>query len=523
MRRIFLLLLLSAKCFSQAPTIQWQKSFGGSQQENAYSVLQTADGGYIFSGRTNSVNGDVEGYQWSYSLFNGDVWIVKTDAVGNIEWQKLYGGFSNDAGIKIINTADGGYAVASVSESTNGTVTNSIGGYDYWILKLNASGDLQWQKRLGGPGDDFIRDIKQTPDGGYIVVGYSSSTLPNGNGLKEVYLVKISSTGTTQWWKPYGGSNDDIANSVALTPDGGYIITGTTKSSNGTFTSNQGMSDIFIIKVDSVGIVQWQKTMGGTNEDFGQCIIVLADGSYVLSAASSSTDGDVTTINRGSTDLWVVKMDTSGTIIWQKSYGGSSSDNYHGSKIIQTSDDGFVICGSTISGNGDASGNHSSGSYDAWIVKLDSDGIKQWHRCFGGGGEDDGHSIIETTDKGYMIAGMSRTNVSTGATPDWTFNANRSLDAWLIKLNPDSFLLNNEEFTKKSISVYPNPVSNVLNIDLPNFTELSKIIIRDMLGKNVVEQTSNIPNVSVQHLAKGIYTIEVIAEGENYKSKFIKQ
>lgn len=525
MKKILLILiLLSVNCFAQAPTIQWQKSFGGAREENAYTALQTADGGYIFSGRANSGNGDVVGYSWAYSLFNGDAWIVKTDAVGTIEWQKLYGGFSNDGALCIIQTTDGGYAVACVSESSDGTVTNHIGGYDYWILKLNAAGDLQWQKSLGGSGDDFVRDIKQTPDGGYIVLGYSSSNLPNGHGLKEAYLVKISSTGTIQWWKPYGGSSDDIGNAVAITPDGGYIITGTTTSSNGNFTMNHGMSDIFIIKINSTGTIEWQKTMGGTNEDFGQSIIVLADGSYVLSAASSSTDGDITTVNRGSTDLWIVKMDTAGNILWQKSFGGSSSDCYHESKISQTSDSGFIVCGSTISGGGDASGNHSSGSYDCWVVKLDNLGTKQWHRCFGGGAEDDGHDIVETADKGYMIAGMSRTNISNGSgTPDWTFNANRSLDAWLIKLDPDSFLLNSEETSLGSITAYPNPATDILNVAISNATPISKIIITDMLGKKVMEQAGNHSNIAVQTLAKGVYSVQVFSEDGVYKSKFIKQ
>ncbi|MGC4040146.1 MAG: T9SS type A sorting domain-containing protein [Flavobacterium sp.] len=520
---VSLIILLAANCFSQAPTIQWQKTFGGIHEENAYSVLQTADGGYIFAGRANSGNGDVVGYSWAYSLFNGDAWIVKTDAAGTIEWQKLYGGFSNDSALRIIPTSDGGYAVACISSSTDGTVTNNIGGYDYWILKLSATGDLQWQKNLGGPGDDFVRDIKQTPDGGYIVIGYSSSNLPNGHGMKEVYLVKISSTGVIQWWKPFGGSNDDLGNSVALTPDGGYIITGTTKSSDGNFTSNHGMSDIFAIKINSIGTIEWQKTMGGSNEDFGQSIIALPDGSYVLSAASSSSNGDITTTNRGSTDLWIAKLDTTGNIVWQKSFGGSSSDCYDGSRISQTSDGGFVICGSTTSGSGDASGNHGSGIEDIWVVKLDSDGTKQWHRCFGGGGEDYGYSIIETSDKGYMVSGMGRVDVGTNPQyADWTYNAQRSYEAWLIKLEPDSFLLSVPENTMASITVFPNPAKDILNIHASNNATISKITITDLLGKKVLEQSEN-NQIDVQNLAKGVYAIQVAAEGSTYASKFIKE
>ncbi|MGV3696171.1 T9SS type A sorting domain-containing protein [Flavobacterium sp.] len=519
---LYLFLFLSAHCFSQVPAIQWQTSLGGSREENAYSVLQTPDGGYIFSGRANSGNGDVVGYQWNYDLFNGDVWIVKTDAAGTIQWQKLYGGHSNDGGLKIIPTSDGGYAVACVSNSSNGTVTTYIGGYDYWILKLDSAGELQWQKRLGGTGDDHIRDIKQTADGGYIVIGYSSSNLPGTHGMKEAYVVKLSSTGTTQWWKVFGGSADDLGNTISQTADGGYILAGTTQSSNGNFTANYGMADIFLMKINAAGTIEWQKNMGGTKEDFGQSLIVLSDGSYVLSAASSSNDVDVTTTNRGSTDLWIVKMNATGTILWQKSYGGSSSDCYSESKISQTSDGGFVVCGSTISSNGDASGNHSSGIYDAWVVKLDSQGNKQWHRCYGGSGEDDGHAVIETADKGYVIAGMSRTNTSGGnGTPDWTFNASRSLDAWLIKLNPDP-LLNIDEKEMAHISLYPNPADEVVNITVSDNTRIEKITVTDLLGKKVFEQNTNQP-MAIQHLSKGVYLISVLADGKNYNSKLIKE
>lgn len=525
MKKIFLLILLSAKCFSQAPTIQWQKSFGGYWEESANSVLQTPDGGYIFAGRTNSTDGDVVGYAWGqHNPFYGDVWIVKTNATGTIEWQKLYGGFYNDAAIKIINTTEGGYLFTGNSESSNGTVTGHIGNYDYWVVKLNTTGDIEWQKNLGGTSEDLVRDIKQTADGGYIAIGHSSSNLPNAHGMKEVYLVKLSGTGTIQWWKAFGGSNDDIGHSVSQTLDGGYILTGTTKSANGNFTVNKGMTDIFIIKTNAIGTIEWQKTIGGTKEDFGHCIIALADGSYVLSGATSSTDGDITTINRGSTDLWVAKMDTSGTIIWQKSYGGTTSEYYDSCKIYQTSEGGFITMGTAYSNDGDCVGAHSYNTGDVWTVKLNSEGNKQWQRCFGGRGDDYGLNIIETVDKGYMISGTSRNNIINPAGADWTPSTiNNTYDAWLIKLNPDSFLLNNEEFTASNISVYPNPVSDVLNIDVSNINEISKIIITDMLGKKILEQTGNFPNVSVQNLAKGVYTIQVFVEGENFTSKFIKQ
>ena len=529
MKKLILLIIFqSINCFSQAPTIQWQKSLGGSGEETAVSILQTSDGGYVIGGITNSSNGDVVGYTWPYNATTRDYWIVKTDSNGVIIWQKVYGGSGTDLLTKIKSTSDGGYIVCGYSISTNGTVTGPIGNYDYWILKLDSLGNIEWQKSLGGTNEDYATDILQTNDGGYIVIGDTKST--NGNvignhGLFDIWIVKLNNLGVIEWRKTYGGSNDDRISSqqgnfsIAQTLDGGYIFTGKTKSTNGDLTVNKGLNDVWVVKINNTGTIEWQKTYGGTNEDFGQSIIQTNDGNYVVTAGTNSNDLDIPN-NLGQTDLWVFKIDQTGTIIWNKIFGGTLSESYSFSSLIETNDGNLIINSSTLSNNGDATGNHSSGSYDVWLLKLNSLGIKQWHRCFGGRSDDSGFQVIQTMDNGYMISGYNLPHINPSGA-DWTFN-NGSYDAWLIKLNSET--LSNDEFENNiDFTIYPNPTKNTINLFSKNNKIISEIIIYNSIGQIIKRAYGNSTAINVENLSNGLYFMEIKIENKIYKTKFVKE
>jgi len=525
---VLLNIIRTAPCFSQAPAIQWQKSFGGSGEDIAKAVVQTPDGGYVFGGDTNSSNGDVVGYEWSYSVLRRDYWIVKTDANGVIEWQKLYGGFYNDLLTSIKITSDGGFIVSGYSESSDGDVALHIGNYDYWILKLDASGDIEWQKTLGGSSEDYATNILQTADGGYLAIGHTKSI--NGNvtgnhGLFDIWIVKMNILGVIEWKKAFGGSNDDkisdaYANySIVQTTEGGYIFTGKTKSTDGDITSNQGLNDVWVVKINGLGVIEWQKTFGGTSDDFGQSVIQTADGNYVITAGSASNNGDFTS-NLGATDLWVIKINSTGNIIWKSSFGGSNSESYQYSSLIETSDNGLLICSYTTSTNNDATGNHSYGSPDAWLVRLNSDGVKQWHKCFGGRNWDGAHQVIRTNDNGYMIAGYNSAHHDPSGA-DWTVN-NGTYDAWLIKLEPEA--LASAEFAgNKQLVVFPNPSKDILYIKSLNDDIFSKVIISDASGKTMIAKTENLSDINIANLSNGLYFIQAFSENAIFTSKFVKQ
>lgn len=234
---------------------------------------------------------------------------------------------------------------------------------------------IQWQKPLGGPQFEEGRCIQQTNDGGYIVAGYSHSSIGNRN--EEAYIVKLNASGTIEWEKKYGGTGNDFARSIQQTADGGYMIAGSTTSNDGDVSGNHGGADYWIVKLDAAGTIAWQKTYGGTSYDKAESIRQTSDGGYIMVGYAYSNNGDVSG-NHGEADIWIVKIDATGTIVWQKSLGGTRDD--FAEKIIQTADGGYIMAGGTTSNNGDVSGNHSLG-LDFWIVKLDGTGTITWKKC----------------------------------------------------------------------------------------------------------------------------------------------
>jgi hypothetical protein len=383
--------------------LQWEKSYGGSAEDFSWCVKQTSDGGYIISGKTSSSDGDVTGYHGGGS----DYWVVKTDKSGTIQWQKTYGGSGEDKAGSVQQTTDGGYIIAGTTYSSDGDVTGFHGGYsDYWVVKTDDSGIIQWQKTYGGSGADWGWCIQQTTDGGYIIAGNSNSNdgdVTGNHGGADYWVVKTDPLGNLQWQKSYGGSGNDEASGIRQTLDGGYIVAGYSYSTNGDVTGNHGGSDFWIVKTDPSGTLEWQKSYGGSdNEENGYGIQQTIDGGYIIAGITNSTDGDVTGKHWG-TDYWVVKTDPLGNIQWEKALGGSSDDA--GLGIEKTVSGDFIIVGWTMSNDGDVTGNH--GGTDYWAVKTNPSGIIQWQRTFGGWGEDWGMNIQATSDGGFILTGMS--------------------------------------------------------------------------------------------------------------------
>jgi hypothetical protein len=360
----------------------WQKCLGGTSDEFSGAIKQTSDGGYIICGSTTSNNGDVTGNHGGENPINGnssnDSWVVKLNSVGIIQWQKCHGGTGDDGATDINQTSDGGYIVCGYTNSNNGDVSGNHGGtnpndgsdeFDSWVLKLNSLGVIQWQKCYGGSSRELARKIIQNPNGGYIVSGWTNSsdgdiTLNHGN--EDVWVLKISDLGVIQWQKCYGGFANDEANDIKLTTDGGYIFTGMAGSNDGDISGFHGYFDFWVVKIDALGNLIWQKCFGGTEDDRCNSIIQTNDGGFILSGYTNSIDGDIIT-SYGNQDAWVVKINISGDLQWQKCFGGTNNVdvlNY----TLQTNDGGFVMSGTSNSIDFDAIGNH--GFNDLWIFKL---------------------------------------------------------------------------------------------------------------------------------------------------------
>jgi uncharacterized delta-60 repeat protein len=324
---------------------QWARTYGGSDDDLALSIQQTSDGGYIVAGGA--------GCTWYSSNFlryfvDYDFWVLKLTSVGEIEWQRIYGIYGaekDDMVSSIQQTSDGGYIVTGYTESFDADIFD----FDLWVLKLSPAGDIEWQRIYGGDRPEKVSSIiRQTSDGGYI---FACSTFSFGAGHHDFWVLKLTSLGEIEWQRTYGGSNNDKAYSIQQASDGGYIVAGETKP------FGAGNKDILVLKLASDGNIEWQKTYVGNYTDEAYSIQQASDGGYIVA-------GETQSFGAGNGDIWILKLASDGTIKWQKTYGGTQSDE--ASSIQQTSDGGYIVAGSTDS--------YGAGERDFLVLKLSSNG-----------------------------------------------------------------------------------------------------------------------------------------------------
>jgi predicted secreted protein len=309
----------------------WDKTFGGSNDDEAYAVQQTSDGGYILAGRTASFGAG--GY---------DAWLIKTDANGNKVWDKTFGGSNYDWATAVQQTSDGGYILAGYTDSFG------AGGGDAWLIKTDADGNEVWDKTFGGTNTDGAYAMQQTSDGGYILAGITRSS---GAGDFDAWLIKTDENGNKVWDTTFGGSNEDWAYAVQQTSDSGYILAGYTRS------FGSGSFDGWLIKTDANGNKVWDKTFKGWNNDYAFAVQQTSDGGYILAGITSS-------IGAGGYDAWLIKTDADGNEVWDKTFGGTDLDYAYA--VQQTSDSGYILAGYTYS--------FGVGRTDAWLIKTDAKG-----------------------------------------------------------------------------------------------------------------------------------------------------
>lgn len=417
----------------------WARCYGGNSYEEAYCIIQTTDGGYAVAGNSWSNDEYVTGNHGQ-----GDYWVVKLNSIGDVEWEKCYGGSSYEFARSIIQTTDGGYAVAGYTYSNDGDVNGNHGNTDYWVVKLNSNGIIEWDSCYGGAAYEKAYSIIEISGGGYMIVGsanYNDGDVSGNHGNDDYWLIKLDSEGNIDWQKCYGGSRYECATSIIRTTDGGYAVTGYTNSKDGDVSGyHVGVgwyydlnTDYWVIKLNSNGVIEWESCYGGTSFDRAYSIIQTVDGGYAVVGYTYSVDADVSgnPTNSGYSDCWLVKLDSEGGILWESRCGESShsidDDAY---SIVQTTDGGYAVAYITPSNHGEL-----NAGYDNYrILKLDSGGNVIWQKCYGGNSLDCIHSIIQTIDGGYAVAGYSHSD-------DGDVNGNHGgTDYWVIKLDQNGNL-----------------------------------------------------------------------------------
>ena len=359
----------------------FSSTFGGESSDGGNEVKQTTDGGLIIIGTTQSFG-------------NGfcDVSLIKCDSHGNEEWSQTFGGTEYDEGRSIQQTSDGGFIIAGITGSFGG------GGYDVWLVKTDAMGNEEWSRTFGNDGRDVGNAVQQTSDGGYIIVGETQRV-----GTGGCWLIKTNPEGIEEWSYTYnsGMNGDDGGNAVQQTSDGGYIITGFKG-----FHDDSGR--VWLIKTNSTGIVEWSSEFGGSHNDYGTSVRQTSDGGYIIAGSQSSQ-------NNHRYDIWLIKTNSEGDEEWNQIFYVAQHD--YGHEVQQTADNGYIVVGVTLSYGYDT-------KEDALLIKFDSEGVKEWDRAFGGSEFDAGNSVIQASDGGYVIAGITQ-----------SFGIG-SHDVWLFKTDP---------------------------------------------------------------------------------------
>lgn len=356
----------------------WNKTFSGHGYEKAYSIRQTSDGGYIIAGETLALG-----------MAYCGVWLVKTDSYGNMQWNKTFRDTEYFGGCYVRQVCDDGYIIAASTES-HGSIDS-----DLWLIKTDPTGNKQWEKTFGGTYNDEVRSMQQTSDGGYILTGETYSDTRGS----DVWLIKIDSSGNKQWERTFGGINFDSVNSLEQTSDGGYIIAGKKDS-----IFDNEKCDFWLIKTDPGGNEQWNNTYGKQCINEAESVRQTLDGGYIIAGYTYSYDTE-------KFDILLVKTGSNGNMVWLKTF---RRDDYSKANCVrQTSDGGYIIAGETRS---------KYGVTDAWLIKTDSNGNMQWEETLGGSGDDTAMCIILSSDDGYVIAGDKE-----------SYGPQRN-DLWLIKL-----------------------------------------------------------------------------------------
>ncbi|HYV93796.1 MAG TPA: T9SS type A sorting domain-containing protein [Chitinophagales bacterium] len=466
---------------AQAPSIAWQKTAGGSNDEDGYNMIKTTDGNYVVFGTTNSVDGD-----FSINRGDYDAFAIKFDGDGNFIWSKTYGGSSYDDFTDMLETGDGGFLAAGTTASNDGDVHGNHGGDDdIWIASLNASGDLIWSKCFGGSGDDLDYQSSsgfiKTSDNNFMFAALSNSSdgdVPENKGDYDAWLVKINKHGKIIFSKTYGGSASDNLVSVVETSHGKYVIGGSTFSTDGDVIGNHGgAGDYMLMRLNKKGDIKWSRCYGGSGSDFFHDAVHGPGSTVVFGGSTNSSDGNVTNYHGGYSDSWVVKIKSqNGDIIWANCFGDTRTEACFG--LIKTSD-GYVSVSAVDSG-----GYCCFETWDAQAIKMDENGNELWSKVFGGTDYDLVNTGVETNDGGLML------NCVTSSTDgDITNYHGGPEDGWLVKLNPDGERISfqNETTSVSELKNYPNPFSTSTTISF-SLSQPQKVSLKifDVNGRLVL-------------------------------------
>jgi hypothetical protein len=537
---LFLVLVLSGipQLFTgQNINIPWESCYGGSEFEYTYDIIQTNDGYFILSD-TESFDGDI-----TFNHGTSDLWVIKIDINGDLIYEKCFGGSKGEGASNLLKITDSTYYIGGATKSNDGDISYNPdpASFNFWIFKFDADGNIIWDKVVGGSRHEMPRDATVTDDNGIVMMGLTNSDdrdVTNYYGFYDIWLIKLNEEGEKEWDFTLGGSSLEEAGAIIQTSDGGYAIAASTDGAGGgnydTTCNYHGLpnsyQDFWIVKLDSQRNIEWQQCYGGLYDDGAGDIIEVEDG-YVVVGSTMSNDGDVSGLNgppgpnsEYGGDIWVIKIDFDGNLIWQKCLGGLYDD--FSRNIFTTSDGGFMVVGRTTSDDGDVEGYHGEGMGiwgDIWFVKLSSEGELQWQYCYGGNGDERiYHGVIQKADYNYVIA------IETDTDP-WQCGGPMWFDVRVAEIS-DTLTSLNDKYQENSgflITAYPNPANNKITFESKLKEHKTKATIRiwntsgylmDSFDLNRTLPSITIP---VNQWPEGMYYYQLVTGSKVVSDKFL--
>ena len=464
------MLFFAINASAQIPEIMWQQCYGSPELDMSNGIVSKVDGLLIAIHLRDSIPG-ISNYHAM-----GDIWIINTDSTGIIIWEKCFGGSKADVPQKLIKKSEDEFFIFGYSYSTDGDVQSGNHGYsDIWVVKINGQGDILWEKTYGCVGIDDPRDMILTPDGGFVMIdriGIGGGDVTNFYGIGDCWMVKCDSSGNIEWEKTLGNDGLDNCMSMIINSAGNIMMIGAAQKYGGLVECypDGGWADVWIVELDLQGNILAQYCYGGSHYDLGNNLIELEDG-YVFIAYTHSNDGDVSGLHGPSgdepNDIWVVRLNEQMEIIWQKCIGGYDYDSPN--YITQTADGGFIVIGTTRSNDGDVSGNHSypGTNNDIWVVKLNENGVIEWQHCYGG-------FSSQRLENPHTILKKSDYNyviaASTESSPSFDVQCGSFVgyNAWIFEIAlPDTVGVITPAASANEIKVYPNPATTEVWLQLP--------------------------------------------------------
>jgi hypothetical protein len=521
---IILLVIFPFLLSGQSFNIEWQNCFGGSNWDDAYDIIKVDDG-YLILGRTSSNDGDI-----SHSNGGADIWVIKISEAGDLLWEKTYGGSKGDGGRRIFEAGEGNFYIISASDSSDGDISydpypNSL---DLWLLKIDSEGNIIWEEIFGGTGWEMNPTGVATVDGGLVALVLSSSSdgdISNHFGLWDAWMVKVNSDGEKEWDFTLGSPGQDFGQAIIQTSDGGFLVGISSQLFEGgniTCTPhNSDYSEAILVKLDADRNIEWDRCYGGSHHDGATALAEVSDG-YIMGGYTRSNDGDVSG-NHGGSDIWIVKTDFEGNIIWQKCFGGSKDEDLSTMHIDEF--ENILIAGVTISKDGDVSHNHSISEYDTdiWLFKINNQGDLLWEHCFGGiANEQIWFGFHYINENNFVIAGTTNYGPSydVGCTP---YGGNGDKDIWVFEvMMEDTTSVITPPVSTREIKIYPNPATTELWLQLPENMPpaQAQIELYGTTGKLLykAQPASHFHKIDIAHLPAGLYLVR-LWDGESWRTE----